>query len=345
MKEYFLDTNIGSCRIFVGESLKNLKNYLPSGKNIIITDSNVRRLHGHLFSHFDCIEIGIGEKEKTLDTVEKIYRRFLDLDVDRSSFVTGIGGGIVSDVAAFAASTYMRGISFGLVPTTLLAQVDASIGGKTGVNFRRFKNIIGTFRQPSFVLTDPDLLTTLPEREVLCGSAEIVKHAVIKSPDLFNYLEKNGKALIELDKQALFRAVDDSINIKTHIVRADAEEAGERRLLNFGHTFGHALEKEEGISHGEAVSIGMVLAARISVVRGMIPHGVADRIITLLTSLGLPTEPSTDWGRLLLDIRKDKKRQGEGIHFVLLSDIGRAVALKISYEELEKNIDDMRQSQ
>lgn len=345
MKEYFLDTNIGSCRIMAGESLKNLENYLPYGKNIVITDANVRRLHGHLFSHLDCIEIGIGEKEKTLETVEKIYRRFLDLEVDRSSFVIGIGGGIVSDVSAFAASTFMRGLSFGLVPTTLLAQVDASIGGKTGVNFRSFKNLIGTFRQPSFVLTDPALLLTLPEREVLCGLAEIVKHAVIKSPSLFDYLERNGKFLFELDRQALFRVVDESIRIKTDIVRTDAIESGERRLLNFGHTFGHALEKEEGISHGEAVSIGMVLAARISAVRGMIPYAVVDRIESLLLSLGLPTEPSTEWNIILSDIRRDKKRQGGDIHFVFLSDLGRAKVMKVSYEDLEKNIDDMRQSQ
>ena len=184
--------------------------------------------------------------------------------------MVGIGGGIVCDVAGFAASTYMRGIRFGFVPSTLLAQADAAIGGKNGVNVGGIKNIAGVFKQPEFVLVAFELLKTLPRSERLCGLAEIVKHAVIASGDLFAFLERETDALLALDPAALHRALAESIRIKSAIVSADAKEGGERRKLNFGHTLGHAIEKEIGIPHGEAVSIGMVAAARISAARGMI---------------------------------------------------------------------------
>jgi len=341
LKEFAIKVNTGTCRILVGESLRDLGRYLPEGKKIVVTDPNVRELYGNMFSDFACIEIGQGEKNKTLKTIEKIYRDFLDLEVDRSSFIIGIGGGIVCDVAGYAASTYMRGLSFGFVPTTLLAQVDASIGGKNGVNFLGFKNIVGTFRQPQFVLCDPAVLPTLPPREIMCGSAEIVKHALIKSAGLFEFLENHWQSLLDLEREAVLRTVNDSVAIKTEVVQADSEEAGERRLLNFGHTLGHALEREEGLSHGEAVSLGMVLATRISASRGMISKKSMVRIVTLLRNMGLPTESSADWKLILANIRKDKKRQGDGIHFVFLSEIGRAEDAVITYEELEKYVKNM----
>ena len=344
MKEYHLNVQNGSSRILVGGALKNLSTFLGKGRNVVVTDPNVRRFHGHLFSDYDCVEIGFGEESKVLDTVRSIYDRFLELEVDRSTFVIGIGGGIVCDITGYAASTYMRGLSFGFVPSTLLAQVDAAIGGKNGVNLQGFKNIVGTFRQPRFVLCDPDLLPTLPRREILCGMAEIVKHALIKSASYFEFLEKERLPLQNLDGRAVFHAVDQSVRIKTEVVQADAEEAGERRLLNFGHTLGHALEKQKGLSHGEAVSLGMVLAARISSARGLISFRSVDRILSLLKNLGLPTEASVDWDIMLEDIRKDKKRKGTGIHFVFLREIGRALDEMLSYGEIKEHLDDLRQS-
>lgn len=344
MKEYRLNARNGNSRILVGGSLKDPGSWLGQGRNVVVTDPNVRHFHGHLFSGFDCIEIGTGEESKTLETVRSVYDGFLDLEVDRSTFVIGIGGGIVCDVAGYAASTYMRGLSFGFVPTTLLAQVDAAIGGKNGVNLHGFKNIVGTFRQPVFVLCDPDLLPTLPRREFLCGTAEVVKHALIKSAAFFEYLEEHWRAFHDLDRGAVLHAVDQSVQIKTRVVEADAEEAGERRILNFGHTLGHALEREKGISHGEAVSLGMVLAARMSQARGMLSGRDVERIRSVLGRLGLPTDAEINWDGILRDIRKDKKRQGEGIHFVFLGGIGEAKVEMLTYEKLEEHIDDLRQS-
>ena len=325
----------------MGESIQNLTHYLGSGKKVIITDSNVRRCHGFRFSDYDTIEIEPGEQNKTLETVEKIYEKFLDWELDRSSFVIAIGGGIVCDVAGFAASTFMRGIDFGFVPSTLLAQVDASIGGKNGVNFRGYKNLIGVFNQPQFVLCDTDLLYTLPERELACGMAEVVKHAVIRSASLFEFLEQEWASLLSLQKDSVEKVINDSIVIKSWIVQSDALEKGERKKLNFGHTLGHAIEKEGQMSHGEAISIGMVMASKISAARGMLSHQEVDHIISILKNLKLPTEVSSSRELILDAVKKDKKRQGKDIHFVLLSEIGKAEVTPMTYTELEGYIHDL----
>ncbi len=325
----------------MGESIQNLTHYLGSGKKVVITDSNVRRCHGFRFSDYDTIEIEPGEQNKTLETVEKIYAKFLELELDRSSFVIAIGGGIVCDVAGFAASTFMRGIDFGFVPSTLLAQVDASIGGKNGVNFRGYKNLVGVFNQPQFVLCDIDLLYTLPERELACGMAEVVKHAVIRSASLFEFLEQEWADLLSLQKDTVEKVINDSIVIKSWIVQSDALEKGERKKLNFGHTLGHAIEKEGQMSHGEAISIGMVMASKISAARGMLAHQEVDHITSLLKNLKLPTEVSSNKKLILDAVKKDKKRQGKDIHFVLLSEIGKAEVTPMTYTELEGYIHDL----
>ncbi|MGI5865081.1 MAG: 3-dehydroquinate synthase, partial [Myxococcales bacterium] len=251
-------------------------------KLIIVTDATVRRLHGARFPDAPVIEIGQGEAAKTLTTVASIYERFLELELDRSAFVLAIGGGIVCDVAAFAASTWMRGVPFGLVPTTLIAQADAGIGGKNGVNLREYKNLVGVFRQPSFCLCDTSFLTTLPDRELRCGLAEVIKHGAIADRALFEFVEERAPALLDLAPDALDRVVSDSLRIKAGIVAIDETEQGERRKLNFGHTLGHAIERIAGLPHGEAVSVGMVLAARLSARRGMLEAKDADRLEALL---------------------------------------------------------------
>lgn len=341
MKKMEIHASTGSCQIIIDEPLKNLKSYLNSEKNVVISDENVSHFYGDLFSDYEVIGIGLGEKAKTLKTVEEIYQRFLELGMDRSSCVIGIGGGIVCDITGFAASTFMRGISFGFVPSTLLAQVDAGIGGKNGVNFRGYKNIIGVFKQPQFVLLNFDLLNSLPERERLCGMAEIIKHALIGSPSLFNYLEKEWQSLLSLKREAVEKAVVESILIKSRIVQADERESGERRKLNFGHTLGHAIETVTGLPHGEAVSIGMMIAVMASVSKGILSSKDAGRIEALLQDVKLPVHiPSKS--KLLIDaIKKDKKRQGKEIHYVLLAGIGKAKVTKMSYEELEEQIYDL----
>ena len=259
-------------------------------------------------------------------------------------WVIGIGGGIVCDIAGFVASTYLRGVRFGFVSSTLLSQVDASVGGKNGVNFEGYKNIIGVFNQPQFVICDLNLLNTLPKKEVLCGLAEVVKHAAIGDMDLFTYLEDHYQKALALDTGVIERLVYDSVVIKSAIVNRDENEKGERRKLNFGHTFGHAVEKTTGVPHGEAVSVGMVMASVLSVKKGHLMAKDAERIKKLLQRLKLPTRLEADRKTVFDALRKDKKRKGDQIYFVLLNDIGNPFVDQISIEELEAMVNDISQN-
>jgi 3-dehydroquinate synthase len=331
----------GISTIKVGERLQNIKTYLPSDNIVIITDTNVLQYYRNEFPPCAVISIGTGENIKNLDTVRYIYENLVDLEADRSTFIIGIGGGIVCDITGFVASTYLRGVRFGFVSSTLLSQVDASVGGKNGVNLKGYKNIIGVFNQPEFVLCDLNLLQTLPEEEVLCGLAEIVKHAAIGDSDLFTYLEEQYENVLTLDVEIMEKLVYDSVKIKSSIVNMDEQETGERRKLNFGHTFGHAIEKTTGVPHGEAVSVGMVMASVLSVQRGKLSVKKSEKIETLLKKLKLPTSFPMDKERLFDALRKDKKRKGNRIYFVLLDDIGKAVVDEIPLKELESALDEL----
>jgi 3-dehydroquinate synthase len=262
------------------------------------------------------------------------------MEVDRSSFIVGIGGGIVCDITGFVASTYLRGVRFGFVPTTLLSQVDAGIGGKNGVNFKGYKNMVGVFNQPEFVICDMNLLNSLPESEISCGFAEIIKHAAIADADLFSYLEGHYRKALKLDAEVLERLVYDSVLIKSSIVGRDERERGERRKLNFGHTFGHAIEKSTGLSHGEAVSLGIVIASELSARKGLLPEKDRQRVEALLKKLKLPTAVCIDRKGVLDALRRDKKRKGDTISFVLLRGIGNAVVQQIPMRELEAVVSD-----
>ena len=338
MRKLEIHGGTGVSTVLTGESLRSLEKYLPSEKTVVITDTNVRRHYQKDFPSCEVIEIGNGEKIKNLDTVRKICQRLMEMEADRSSFIVGIGGGVVCDIAGFVASIYLRGVRFGFVSTTLLSQVDASIGGKNGVNLGGYKNMLGVFNQPEFVICDMNLLKTLPERELLSGFAEIVKHAAIGDPRLFSYLEENHEKALRLDPMVIEKLVSDSLNIKASIVNRDEKEKGARRKLNFGHTFGHALEKTTHASHGEAVSAGMVIASVLSRRRGYLSREGAKRIEGLLETLKLPTRLPFDRGSMLDALRKDKKRDGDRINFVLLRAIGHAVVEKISIKELETAI-------
>lgn len=338
MQTFNIEAKSGQSTIWVDRPLSDLENILTARdaeKTIIITDANVQKHHADLFPDVPIITIGTGEKAKTLSSVKEIYSRLIELEADRSTYIVGIGGGIVCDVAGFVASTYMRGVRFGFVATTLLAQVDASVGGKNGVNLGGYKNIVGVFRQPEFVLCDLNVLKTLPEHEVQCGLAEVVKHGLIRSRPLFEYLEENTEAILALQSEAIFRPVADSVAIKSSVVTADETEGGIRRLLNFGHTFGHAFEKVLAISHGQAVSLGMVAAGEISVERNLLAKEDFNRLVNLLKELKLPVHMSADSEKIMDALRKDKKRQTADIHFVLLEKIGQAVVEKIRVAELK----------
>ena len=329
-------SGVRNSQILIGERLQNLSKYLPDDNIIIITDQNVQALYGEALPPCEVIAIGCGEKTKTFDTVRSIYEQLLALAADRSTFIVGIGGGIVCDITGFIASTFLRGLRFGFVSTTLLSQVDASVGGKNGFNLGGYKNIVGVFNQPEFVICDLNLLKTLPQREILSGMAEIVKHAALGDYPLFEYLEKNYERAIDLDTAVVEKLVFDSVVIKSSIVNADEKEQGERRKLNFGHTLGHGIEIITGIPHGEAVAAGMVLASAISVRKGFLTPQEDQRLSDLLGKLKLPTKIEVDRFRMLEAVGRDKKRVRRKIHFVLLDGLGDARVEEISLDEFEK---------
>lgn len=307
MKTIAIKTDAGISKILIGESIANLPNYLTAEKTIIITDENIIRIYGNSFPHVPVISIGLGEKNKTLETLGTIFSKLVEFEADRSTFIVAIGGGIVCDVAGFAASVYMRGLRYGFASTTLLSQVDASVGGKNGVNFQGYKNMLGVFNQPEFVLVDTAMLQSLDDREYRSGFAEIAKAAVIKDETLFGYIEDNYHAALHKDQQVLEKLIHDSVLIKSKVVEQDEKEKGDRRLLNFGHTFAHAIEHQTGMLHGEAVSIGMVLAGKLSVQLGLLPNAGFERLVNVLRNLELPVEmKNSDQASLIEAMKKDK---------------------------------------
>ncbi|MFO7750178.1 MAG: 3-dehydroquinate synthase [Desulfobacteraceae bacterium] len=341
MKTLEVKTDNRISAIHVGEKLSNVAAWLPEVKTIIITDETVERIYGPLFPRCPVITIPTGEKIKTLATCETIYRELIRLEADRSTFILGIGGGIVCDITGFVAATYMRGLFFGFVATTLLSQVDASVGGKNGVNFDAFKNMVGVFSQPEFVLCDTSLLNTLPEKEIINGLAEIVKHGLIADEAMVSFIEANAEKALALDHAVITRLVLDSVRIKKEMVEKDEKETGDRRKLNFGHTIGHALEKTaagNGISHGMAVAVGMAGAADLSKQRGMITDQEYRRITSVLQQLHLPITHDISPDLVMDAVAKDKKKQGSTIHFVFLAAIGQARVEKADIEELRQAV-------
>lgn len=342
MRTINIKASTGDSSIYLGEKIDNLKTYLPTGKKVvIITDEHIMQHYSGYLSGFPIIQIGLGEKYKTLQTLENIFDEFIKLEVDRSSFVVAVGGGIVCDIAGFAASSFMRGIPFGFVSTTLLSQVDASVGGKNGVNLKGYKNMIGVFAQPKFVICDVRMLKTLERREFISGFAEIIKAAAIRDADLFQYLDEHSEEALALNEDILENIIYRSVLIKANVVQNDEKEKGERRILNFGHTFAHSIEKNLGILHGEAVSIGMVLAAKASVKLGLLDIADAGRIAGVLLKYKLPVKLNLNGDKLFDALLKDKKREGDVMNLVLLNKLGNAVVQKVSIKEMEEIVNDL----
>jgi 3-dehydroquinate synthase len=269
-----------------------------------------------------------GDSTKNLGQLAKLYEQFLELGLDRQSAVVTLGGGVVGDLGGFAAATFLRGIPFVQVPTTVLAMVDASIGGKTGVNLKQGKNLVGAFHQPRGVFIDIATLGSLPRRQRAAGAAELIKAAAIWDAELFEWLESRIEAFLDLDSKVVIAALERACAIKAEVVERDEREGGLRRLLNFGHTLAHAIEAHAGyrdMLHGEAVAIGMVFAADRSEALGFAPAGTRERLESLLVRAGLPTQPPSRPRRAYLSaISVDKKREGGKIHFVVSKGIGSA---------------------
>ncbi|MCX7965009.1 MAG: 3-dehydroquinate synthase [Syntrophorhabdaceae bacterium] len=336
----------GSSTVFLGSNLlEEILAFCKKDKTVIITDKNVDMFYGDKFSGFKKVIIEGGEKNKTSYTAWDIYNTLLKFGCERNTFILGIGGGVVCDMTGFVASTYLRGLSFGFVATTLLAQVDAAIGGKNGVNFNGYKNIIGTINQPEFVICDLSTLKTLPRQEIKNGMAEVIKHALIADRRLFLEIEKNRDAFITLDLLHIEPLIFNSMKVKIEIVSKDETEKNERRKLNFGHTFGHAIELSTGVSHGEAVSIGMVMEANLSISRGLLQPYELEQIKALLAFFDLPVEIHCHQKDKVMDaIMKDKKKEGDYIYSVLINGIGHAVIEKVKIREIREILYDMCKS-
>jgi len=341
----------GEYPVYVGQGLLGMSSVLDrhlEGRILVVTDENVARLYldrlrpvlGRI-DHKRRLILPAGEENKTVASWSRIIDELIALKAQRDATVLALGGGVIGDMAGFAAASYMRGIRVVQMPTTLLAQVDAAVGGKTGVNHAQGKNLIGAFHAPSAVIADLDTLQTLSDRDYRAGLAEVVKYGAIRDPGFFAWLEANAEALTARVPQPLLEAVYQSVRNKAEVVAADEHESGQRALLNFGHTFGHALEtatRYQVYLHGEAVAIGMALAARLSEMLGRIAPGTSDRLINLLKRLELPTElpEDQDASRLLNLMRLDKKNRADQIRLILLDDIGKASVVPCPADDIRE---------
>jgi len=324
--------------IFIGEGNSlSLENYQGgvAGKDIfIVTNEVVAPLYlkeiSSIFSDMNVVEYILpdGEQEKKLKTIHKIIDRLMEVGFGRDATLIALGGGVVGDIAGFTASIFMRGISFIQVPTTLLAQVDASVGGKTAVNHKSGKNLIGSFYQPKCVICDTKFLETLNATEFSAGLSEVIKYGLIHDGEFFQWLQKNIKQILSNDQAAVEYVIQRSCAIKAEIVALDEKEQSVRALLNFGHTFGHAIEKLTGYgnwTHGDAVAVGMVLAARLSEKMSLISEDSVQDIENILTASNLPISlPNMDADELLAAMKSDKKVKDRNIQLVLLKNIGEA---------------------
>lgn len=340
--------------IYVRNYMDDLFSLLDNEREVIaVIDKNVDEVYGK-FIDYRKIIIDVSEEKKTTTTVEYVIGELLAYEATKNCLLIGIGGGVTTDLVGFVASIFKRGIRFAFVPTSLIGQIDASIGGKSGVNFMGYKNVIGVINQPEFSYVNISLLKSLPEWEFASGISEMLKIFIIGDQEAYEKavnLFGNKRIFHENDFygeefSAFMYLVVRAIEIKCSIVKDDVNEKGVRKKLNLGHTFGHAIEKceiaEEVAHHGEAVSVGMVIAAKISEKLRYLPHGIAQRIKADLDSIGLPTESPVPEHKLITTIRNDKKREDNSINFVFINKIGSVQVEKITIEKLEKIAYDLR---
>lgn len=334
MERITINTQDSISEIRIGERWEVVRDLLPRTGVVIVTDENIRHIYGERFPDFPVLSVPPGEVSKTLEVAGRLAGEILEKGIDRSGFVLAIGGGVVSDLAGFVAAIYMRGIRCGYVSSSLLSQVDASTGGKNGVNMAGAKNILGVIRQPEFVICDQEMLKTLPGEEYLSGLAELIKTAVIGDSELFELLEKNTEGIKKRDSDLLEKLVSGAVKFKAAVVSEDENEKGLRRILNFGHTFGHAFEAGLSIKHGFAVASGMVLSTAFSVEKGLCSKHDAERIIDLLTESGFQAVHDIPAGQMEKLILLDKKKSGAEIYFVFTCGIGKAICQKVPVSEI-----------
>jgi 3-dehydroquinate synthase len=310
-----------------------LTKLIDKAHTVLVTDENIFRAQSKKFKGWNTIVLKPGEQYKIQSTVNSVIAQLIESGADRKTTLIGVGGGVITDITGYVASVYMRGIRFGFVPTTILAMVDASIGGKNGIDVGVYKNLVGTINQPDFLLYDYSFLRSLPEDQWISGFAEIIKHSCIKDAPLFRELEKNKLAFYRKNKAALGALIRKNAVIKSTVVENDEFEKGERRLLNFGHTLGHAIENMYKLSHGQAISIGMVAACKISA--QLTGFKDTERVSKVLHQYGLPVDFKYNRTKAFDILKMDKKREKAAMNYVLLDKVGKGVVHTIPMTQLE----------
>jgi 3-dehydroquinate synthase len=325
-----------STDFYFAYGISHLKEITDRGATILITDENIFNAHSKRFKGWRTIVLKPGEEFKVQSTVDSIIEQLIGFEADRKTMLVGVGGGVITDITGYVASVYMRGLQFGFIPTSLLALVDASIGGKNGIDVGVYKNMVGIVRQPSFILHDMVFLNSLPQKEWENGFAEIIKHACIKDAAMFNELEAMTLKKYQQRKINICKLVQRNASIKAKVVQQDEFEKNERRLLNFGHTLGHALENQYDLMHGHAVAIGMNYACQIS--KQLNGFNQTERVKNVIERYGLPTHFSFDKQKVFEVLKMDKKRERMEMNYVLLEKIGKGITRSIPLSQLEKII-------
>ena len=321
---------------YLSYGISHLKKITDQKATVLITDEHVYNAHTKRFKGWDTIVLKPGEEYKVQATVEAIIEKLIEMEADRKTTLVGVGGGVITDITGYVASVYMRGLRFGFVPTSVLSLVDASIGGKNGIDVGVYKNMVGVIRQPAFILHDMVFLNSLPQVEWENGFAEIIKHACIKDATMFAELEKNSLKNYQGRQRSICELIQRNAIIKTKVVQKDEFEKGERRLLNFGHTIGHALENQYELLHGQAISIGMTYACHIS--EQLTGFRQTSKVVGMLEKYNLPTYASFNKQKVFDVLKMDKKRERKEMNYVLLEKIGKGVLRSISLKQLEKII-------
>ncbi len=320
-------------------SIESLPGDYNEKKLFVLTDEIIYRFHEQRLKNFVPLVLPPGEANKTQATIDYILNELIKAEADKATILVGIGGGVITDIAGYAASIFKRGMQLVLAPTTILAMVDAAIGGKNGINIGPYKNMAGTIYQPAKIIFDYNFLNTLPKDQWINGFAEIIKHACIQDEHLFEFLETHNLDEFIQNKVSVATLIEENVHIKTQIVLEDEQENNKRKLLNFGHTIGHAIETNNHLPHGHAISIGMVIAAIFSEEINMFSSAGKERLVNLLSKYGLPVNThfkiNEIWERLIMD----KKRHQDAIDFILLDKIGTAKVQNISLIQLKDMIE------
>ncbi len=339
MKHLKINFSSGTTDLYLANGISHLKKITDPNATVLITDENVFNAHTKRFKVWNTIVLKPGEEFKVQATIDAVIEKLIEMEADRKTTLVGVGGGVVTDITGYVASVYMRGLRFGFVPTSILGLVDASIGGKNGIDVGVYKNMVGVIRQPSFILHDMVFLNSLPQAEWENGFAEIIKHACIKDAATFAELKKNSLKSYMSKQSLICDLIQRNALIKTKVVQKDEFEKGERRLLNFGHTLGHALETQYELLHGQAISIGMTYACHIS--EQLIGFKQTEKVVSVLEKYNLPTYASFNKQKVFDVLKMDKKRERKEMNYVLLERIGKGVVKSITLKQLEKIIQDL----